>query len=131
MLNLKYTDYNGKYYGFNLKKGHFYGEDIVTHQKIAATGWECDGNVAVYYLEESKWVLHWIDPIYISEIENLPDFETGKLSFSEWLKKEKGISWEEYNNEPDLDLVEEIDQEYDCYFYDGLPEFIINFLNEK
>lgn len=125
MYDLKYADYPGNYHGFTIKKGHFYGEDTETQQKVVATGWEVEGNVALYCLEKKKWVLHWIDPLYISKVENLPDFETGKLSFPEWLKKE-GIPWEEYENELDLDSIEEIDQDYEYYFYEGLPNFVIH-----
>lgn len=47
MYKLKHADYNGNYYGFNLKKGYWYGEDTVTGRKIASSGWERGNSVGI------------------------------------------------------------------------------------
>ena len=38
MLKLKYADYEGKYHGFTLKEGYWYGQDTETGNYIATSG---------------------------------------------------------------------------------------------
>lgn len=99
MLKLKYADYPGDYHGFNLKKGFWYGINAETGNYIASSGWECGGNLAVYELEEGKWIMGWYDTDEGFELSNIPSYDTtGKMEFAEWLKENLGISEPYFDN---------------------------------
>ena len=129
MLKLKYADYPGTYHGFTLKKGFWYGTNTETQNPIATSGWECDGNVAIYELIDGKWQMFWYDITEekMFDISNIPEYSVeGKMSFTEWLETELGIEWDEFDEY--YDGTEEYRQ-YNKYLYDGLPNFVINNLN--
>lgn len=126
MLRLKCTDYSGIYYGFTLKKGFLYGTNTETQNPIATSGWEYNGNIAIYELIDGKWQMFWYDisEPKMFEISNIPEYSTeGKMSFAEWLETELGIEWNEFDEY--YDGTEEYRQ-YNRYLYDGLPNFVIN-----
>ena len=125
MMQLKRADYNGNYKGFNLKEGYWYGVNTETNQPIATSGWESNGCVSIYTLEEGKWEMSWYN---IEEtdfvLENIPTINTeGKMSFVDWLEEEQGISWNEFDEYPEQ-IAREIEESYGYYLYDGLPQFV-------
>lgn len=135
MYNLKYADYEGNYHGFSLKKGYYYGEDTETGEPIATSGWCSEGAVALYFLTDGKWKKQWInieENIEYFSITNLPENNTmDKIPFDEWLEEEKGITyneWDEVYSASDSFRME-IETEYDKYYYDDLPEFVITYLS--
>lgn len=135
MFNLKYADYEGNYHGFSLKKSYYYGEDTETGMLIATSGWCSEGAIALYFLMNGKWKKQWIniqENIEYFFITNLPENNTmDKVPFDEWLEEEKGITyneWDEAYSASDT-YRKEIEAEYDSYYYDDLPEFVIAYLN--
>lgn len=129
MLQLKYADYPGSYYGFTLKQGYYYGVDTETSRPIATSGWESNGCVYIYTLTEGKWVGEWWD------IEDT-DFEVsnyskpvteGKLSFNDWLEFD-GIDPNDFDENYSGEMAREIEEAYDSYYYDGLPRFVQKYL---
>lgn len=125
MLKLKRADYDGTYHGFTLKEGYYYGINTETGNPIATSGWECAGNLCLYSLNDGKCEKEWVG---IEEndfdISPLPDFSpVGKMSFLEWLEQEYSITPEEWDGETYL-----YEDEYDEYFYDGLPKFVQKYL---
>lgn len=129
MLKLKRADYNGNYHGFNLKEGFWYGIDTETNQFIATSGWECNGAVAIYYCIDGNWEMSWIDIEEDFEIENLPEINTDdKLLFVKWLEEEQGIDWNDFDENYSGQMARQIEEEYDSYYYDGLPQFVQKYL---
>lgn len=63
------------------------------------------------------------------QLENLPNVETeGKLSFVDWLEDCYGMTWAEYDiNCPETETAQ-IEEEYESYYYDGLPKFVRKYL---
>ena len=130
MLKLKYADYPGTFHGFTLKEGFWYGKDTETETLIATSGWEGNGAVAIYSLTQDKWEMEWWD---IEEtdfiLENIPEVNTeGKMSFVEWLEEEQGIDWNDWDENYSGQMAMQIEEEYDCYLYDGLPKFAQKYL---
>lgn len=132
MLKLKRADYAGNYHGFTLKEGYYYGTDTESGTLIATSGWECAGNLCVYFLnsETNKWAKEWVG---IEEndfdINPLPEFNpVGKMSFFEWLKQEYSVTPEEWDESYSGFVAAQIEEQYDKYFYDGLPRFIQKYL---
>lgn len=132
MYKMKYADYSGVFHGFILKEGFYYGIDTETENYIAASGWEeGHGNVAIYFLENGKWKMHWVDAESDFQIENLPDIPTdNKMSFAGWLEEYQGISWNDWDNNYSEEAARQIEEEYNRYYYDGLPQFVIKFLEK-
>lgn len=131
MYKLKRADYPGNFHGFTLKEDFFYGQDTETGNYIATSGWECTGNVAMYFLEGEKWVMHWIDTDAEFQIENLPEVITdGKMSFEKWLEEVQEITWNDWEENYSGEMARQIEKEYDRYYYDGLPQFVIKFLEK-
>lgn len=132
MLKLKRADYPGNFHGFSLKEGFWYGTDTETGRYIAASGWESNGNAAIYFLENEGWQLHWIDIEADFQIENIPDIETReKLSFVEWLEKEQKIAWNDWDVNYSGVMAEQIRGEYKHYLYPELPLFVQEFLEKN
>ena len=125
MLKLKYADYPGTFHGFTLKEGFWYGTDTETGNYIATSGWESNGVVAIYSLIEGDWKMEWWDFEETDfQLENLPEVNTeGKMSFVEWLEEEKGIDWNDWDDNYSDQMARQIEEEYDSYYYDGLPKF--------
>lgn len=124
MINLKYADYPGNYYGFTLKPGYFYGT-TETGVPVATSGWEDSiGNVYIYTLTEGKWSGAWYhpddEPISVS---NLPEISEGKLSFTDWLEEVQGIDWNDWDENYSGSMASEIEEAYERYYHDGLPKF--------
>lgn len=116
------------YHGFTLQKGFWYGVDTETGKYIATSGWECNGYVAVYFKNESSWDMEWVDVEADFDLENIPEVnQDDKMSFNEWLGEVIGVTPEYFDNNYDGD---EEYKEYNSYLYDGLPEFVINYLNK-
>ena len=124
---LKYADCLMKYHGFVLKEGYFYGTDLAGNY-IATSGWECNGSVAIYTLANGKWEMAWVDiEGTVFHLENLPKVNTeGKMSFVKWLEEEMGIDWNDWDENYSGQMAREIEEEYDRYYYDGLPRFAIS-----
>lgn len=128
-LKLKYADYAGTYHGFTLKPGYFYGIDMETGSYIATSGWESNGSVAIYFLENEKWEMRWIDADSDFQIENLPEISTeGKMAFVKWLEEEQGIFWNDFDNNYSEIATKQIEEEYNSYYYDGLPQFVQKYI---
>lgn len=130
MMHLKYADYPGKYHGFSLKEGYYYGVNTQTDELIATSGWECNGSVAIYTLTQGKWEMDWWN---IEEtdfkVENIPSINTeGKISFVHWLKNEQDIDWTDWDENYSGQMANEIEAEYNAYYYDGLPRFVQKYL---
>lgn len=129
MYKLKRADYSGSYHGFTLKEGYYYGIDTKTGSYIATSGWECAGNVALYFLEGGNWSKRWIDVGSDFHIENLPDLPgiqtDDKMSFLEWLEAEQGIMLEDWDENYSGVIAKQIEEEYESYLYDGLPQFVV------
>ena len=126
MLKLKRADYSGSYHGFTLKEGFYYGIDTDTNQYITTSGWECNGAVAIYSLVDGNQEMDWRS---IEEtdfhLENLPEVNTeNKMSFVEWLEKEQGIDWNDFDENYSEISARQIEDEYNYYLYDGLPQFV-------
>lgn len=130
MYKLKHADYSGNFHGFTLKEGYYYGTDTETGNYIATSGWECAGNVALYFLEDGKWNMYWIDTDEEFQIGNLPEISTDdKMSFIEWLEGQ-GITPENWDENYSGTMAKEIEEEYESYLYDGLPQFVIKNLQK-
>ena len=130
MLKLKHADYPGTFHGFTLKKGFWYGTDTETGNYIATSGWESNGAVAIYSLIEGDWKMEWWDFEETDfQFENIPEVNTeGKMSFVEWLEKEKGIDWNDWDENYSGLMATQIEEEYDYYLYDGLPRFLQKYI---
>lgn len=132
MYKLKYADYNGTWEGFTLKKSFWYGVDTESGQYIATSGWECAGNVAMYFKTTEGWEMSWVDIDSDFRLEGTPEHSTeGKMSFAEWLEDERGISPEEYDECYSGTAAREVEDAYGYYLYDGLPLFVQRTLEEK
>lgn len=129
-MKLKRADYNGNYHGFTLKEGFWYGIDTETSQFIATSGWECNGNVAIYFLIEDKWEMEWVSIEETNfQISNIPEINTeGKLSFIAWLKEVQGIDWDDWDENYSEQMAKQIEEEYDSYYYEGLPQFVQKYI---
>jgi len=138
MINvLKLERHTGKtnknYYDFILQPNFWFGYDTTTNQKIATSGWESNGGVAIYYLYNNEWRLNWVDEseteFEIKDIIKLmPDDLEEKMSFNEWFKNNSAYEWDTYIN---YDSVrKEIDNAFDDYLYNGLPHFVINIMKK-
>lgn len=131
MFKLKKADYPGNYHGFTLKEGYYYGTDTETGNYIATSGWEAYGNVALYFLENGKWVMHWIDVESNFQISNIPEISTcNKMRFDEWLEEIQGITLGEWDENYSGVMAKQIEEEYESYLYDGLPQFVIKILQK-
>ena len=130
MLKLKYADYPGTYHGFTLKEGFWYGTDTETGNPIATSGWESNGAVAIYCLIEGKWKMEWWDIEETDfQLENVPEINTeDKMSFVKWLEKEQGIDWNDWDENYSGQMARQIEEEYDSYYYDGLPRFVQKYI---
>ena len=66
--------------------------------------------------------MSWVD-IEATEfhVENVPVIDyKNKLFFDKWLEKQ-GDDWAE-------DYTQELEKEYESYYYDGLPKFVRKYL---
>ena len=129
MLKLKKAEYPGNFHGFTLKEGFWYGTDTETGNYIATSGWESNGAVAIYSLIEGNWEMAWWDIEETDfQLENVPEVNTeGKMSFVEWLEEEQGINWNDWDENYSGQMARQIEEEYDSYYYDGLPRFAIKY----
>ena len=131
MLKLRYADYKGVFHGFVLKEGYFYGRDDETDELIAASGYETDGNVRIYRLQEGQWNACWVKTSNTAfEFIGLETrFDANRLSFREWLAT-KGYDENACKN-LELDDLAAMSNEYELYhLFEGLPEFAIDWLKE-
>lgn len=63
-------------------------------------------------------------------LKNIPTPNTeDKLPFHRWLKEEQGIEWEDWTTNYCGTMAEQIEEEYDYYFYD-LPKFVQKYLQK-
>ena len=63
------------------------------------------------------------------ELETIPTPNSeGKLSFSEWLDEEYGITIDEWSSYREIQN-EQIEDEYDYYYYE-LPKFVQKYLQK-
>ena len=116
------------YNGFTCKQNFFFGVDKSTGELIATSGWEVNGEVAVYYLEGTEWHLYWMSL-------NLCDFEVDlkgvtlsnpakKLSFLDWLEEYEGITRHDWDENYFGDMAEEEERLYQYYLLDNFPLFV-------
>lgn len=126
MFKMKY--YAGEkfqFHGFTLKRGFFYGIETETGRYVATSGWESGENVAIYFLEDNnKWKLYWIAEDSVFNIEDLPEIKKdNKMSFGKWLKAECGIDASDWDENYSGTCAEQIEREYDAYYFEHLPRF--------
>lgn len=115
-----------KYHGFTLKNGFWYGIDTETGNFIATSGWEDTYNVAIYFKKGNSWDMEWVDINSDFCLENIPEINfENKMSFKQWVEEYLGVTWEYFDNNYDGDQESE---EYEQYLYDGLPKFVIRYL---
>ena len=49
------------------------------------------------------------------------------MSFVEWIE-DQGIDWNDWDENYSGQMAMQIEEEYDCYLYDGLPKFAQKYL---
>ena len=132
MLKLKeMTDFEtAKYYGFTLKEGFWYGVNTETGNPIATSTWECNRCLSIYEKVNGEWEMDWFSIEETDfELETIPTPNSeGKLSFSEWLDEEYGITIDEWSSYREIQH-EQIEDEYDYYYYE-LPKFVQKYLQK-
>ena len=131
MLKLRYADYKGAFHGFVLKEGYFYGYDDATGELVAASGYQSDGNVRIYRLQDGQWNACWrhasVTDFTFVGLEDR--FGANHMPFTEWLVS-KGYE-EDALEKSDLEKLKAIQKEYDLYcLFDGLPQFAVDWLKE-
>lgn len=84
----------------------------------------------MYFLTEGNWKMEWIDIEETDfQIENIPEINTeDKLSFVKWLEEEQGIYWNDWDENYSGQMAKQIEEDYDLYYYDGLPRFVQKYL---
>lgn len=126
LLSLTRTTEPFNYNGFTCKEGFFSGVDKSTGELIATSGWEVNGEVAVYYLEGTDWHLHWMSL-------DLCDFEVAgvtlpnpkeKLDFLDWLEECEGIDRHDWDENYSGDMADEEERLYQYYLLNNLPLFV-------
>lgn len=132
MLKLRYADYKGVFHGFVLREGYFYGYDDMTGEYVAASGYEHEGNLRIYRLQDGQWNPFWVvesaTGFDLIGVEERNDEKT--LTFSKWLvsKGYEEDAWQKCS----LDRFNELQKEYDTYrLFNGLPQFAIDWLKEN
>ena len=124
MIKLRKNTETKNYKGFFLKEGFWYGVDTETHKEVVTSGWECNGAVAIYFLEsDNTWKMMWIDLEEVEVEYSRKDILENKMSFAEWLETEKSISWSYFDDNYHGTMAEQIVEEYQTYYFDGLPKF--------
>ena len=121
----QYKGQSKDYFGFTLQNNFWYGEAKENDKcyKVAASGWESNGSVAVYFKDNNtnEWDLYWVDPSNITVDKYYkPENE---LSFKDWLDNEIGISYNEFDEYYQGHMAEEIKEQYYDYLYNGIPSF--------
>lgn len=129
MLKLRYADYKGVFHGFVLKEGYFYGQDTETGEYLAASGYESEGSLKVYRLQDGQWNPGWVNESNTEfDLIGVDDrFSSNRMTFGEWMvsKGYEEDAWKELDKEKFADLA----REYDFYYlFDGLPEFVIEWM---
>lgn len=128
MLKLKRNEQTRAYNGFILKADMYYGVDTESNQIVALTGWEVNGDVAVYVYEpqEQDWKRTWRDIEKEDfEIENLPNIEIKDITFNQYLKEIEGSDfYNDYVNDYSGIMAEKIEIDYRDYLYDYAPLFV-------
>lgn len=128
MLKLKRNEQTRAYNGFILKKDMYYGVDTESNQIVALTGWEVNGDVAVYVYEpqEQDWKRTWRNIEKEDfEIENLPNIEIKDITFNQYLKEIEGSDfYNDYVNDYSGIMAEKIEIDYRDYLYDYAPLFV-------
>ena len=131
MLKLRYADYKGVFHGFVLKEGYFYGHDDVTGEFVAASGYESEGNLRIYRLQDGQWVPSWV-VTSVTEFELIgveERFDSNRKTFSEWLVS-KGYE-EDAWQKCDLETFNQMRKDYDTYFlFADLPQFAVDYLKK-
>nr|DAE83951.1 MAG TPA: hypothetical protein [Bacteriophage sp.] len=132
MLKLKkMADFeSANYHGFTLKNGFWYGVNTETGNPIATSTWESNGCLSIYEKVNGEWEMDWFSIEETDfELETIPTPNTeGKLSFSEWLYEEYGITIDEWSSYREIQN-EQIEDEYDYYYYE-LPKFVQKYLQK-
>lgn len=54
-----------------------------------------------------------------------------KMPFNKWLWEELGIDLNYYDNNYSGSMAKQIEEEYDSYCYNGLPQFVIKYIENK
>ena len=128
MIKLKRNEQTRAYNGFILKADMYYGVDTESNQIVALTGWEVNGDVAVYVYEpqEQDWKRTWRDIEKEDfEIENLPNIEIKDITFNQYLKEIEGSDfYNDYVNDYSGIMAEKIEIDYRDYLYDYAPLFV-------
>lgn len=126
LLSLTRTSEPFNYNGFTCKEGFFFGVDKSTGELIATSGWETNGEVAMYYLEGSEWHLYWMS-LANCDFEivgvTLPN-QKEKLSFLDWLEECEGIDRHDWDENYSGDMADEEERLYQYYLLDDLPLFV-------
>ena len=131
MLKLRYADYKGVFHGFVLKEGYFYGYDDSTGEFVAASGYESEGNLRIYRLQDGQWNPCWVNESNTAfDLIGVEDrFGGNRLEFSGWLES-KGYE-ADYWQKCSLEKFNELEKEHGLYYlFEGLPQFAVEWLKE-
>ena len=97
MYVLKTADYSGDYCGFHLKEGYLYGTDTTTGCEVASSGWTQNNRMAMYFNEDGRWKMRWVDINRNPELKLNKDIAPEeKAMFVMWLDSGASVPWEEW-----------------------------------
>ena len=130
MYILRLAETDTVYFGFYVRKGFFYGVDTEADQPIVISrAFEQRGFLCPWIFTGIQWGSKWIkesddcSEFMVSGLTDVIDVRK-KMSFFEWLKNEKDISqieWVKYFEK--YDSGNQLAEEYEQYFFNGLPRF--------
>lgn len=130
---------HASYGGFCVKPGMFYGVEKETGKLVATTGWNVNGLTNIYIQHEPniQWNNDLWEDLYddcgkplITIEENdlqrisdkVKEFQKSAMDFETWADANgyDDESWDE----------DQIESAYECYYFAGYPEFVIQLLKE-
>lgn len=128
---------NIDFHGFTVQPGFWYGKDLTNGENIALTP---AGNFYRNIESDTERPWHNIDPWYDEEKSmqadariladgyQAPDFSS-KKPFEQWLEEDYGVSTEDYQEYYHGKMAEYVQEAYDYYQYNGLPDFARDEIN--
>ncbi len=136
---------HASYSGFCVKPGMFYGVEKETGKLVATTGWNVNGltNICIQNEPKSKWTKDiWEDlydddgnPVITIEENDLKrisdkvkDFQKSAMDFQTWIDSNEY----DYGNleECDREVLDQVEADYEWYFFMEYPPFVIQLLQE-
>ena len=128
---------NIDFHGFTVQPGFWYGKDLTNGENIALTP---AGNFYRNIESDTERPWHNFDPWYDEEKSmhadariladgyQAPDFSS-KKPFEQWLEEDYGVSTEDYQEYYHGKMAEYVQETYDYYQYNGLPDFARDEIN--